>query len=73
MVWVATSSGVYKSTNAGTSWTKTLNGNIKDIKIKPTDPSVVYAVSRLPFIVRQILVQLLQPLLLDYPQHLADW
>lgn len=45
MLWVATSDGLYKTINAGTSWTKTLNQNIADIKIKPSDPNTVYAVS----------------------------
>jgi hypothetical protein len=45
MLWVATSNGLYKTLNAGTSWTRTLTGNIRDLKIKPTDPTVVYAVS----------------------------
>ena len=44
-LWVATNNGVYKSTNAGTSWTQTLSGNIKDIKLKPGDTSVIYAVT----------------------------
>ena len=45
ILWVATSSGVYRTTNAGVNWTNTLSGNIKDIKIKPGDPNIVYAVS----------------------------
>jgi hypothetical protein len=49
MIWVATSQGVFRSLNAGESWTKTLDENIKDIKIKPNDPKVVYAVSPTTF------------------------
>jgi len=45
VLWVATNSGVYKSTNAGVNWTNTLSGNIRDLKIKPGDPLTVYAVS----------------------------
>ncbi|WP_338732070.1 T9SS type A sorting domain-containing protein [Mangrovimonas cancribranchiae] len=45
ILWVATNSGVYKSLDAGTTWTNTLSGNIKDIKLKPGDPSTIYAVS----------------------------
>ncbi len=48
ILWVATSSGVYKSLDAGATWSNangTQNLNIKDLKVKPNDPSVVYAVS----------------------------
>ncbi len=44
-VWVATGSGLYLSTNAGTSWTKKQSGNIKDFKLKPGDPNTIYTVS----------------------------
>ena len=44
-LWVATNNGVYKSTNAGTTWTQTLAGNIKDIKLKPGDTNIIYAVT----------------------------
>ena len=43
-LWVATSAGLYKTTNAGVSWTVVLSGNIKDIKLKPSDPNTIYAV-----------------------------
>jgi len=46
VVWVATNSGLYKSTDAGISWIrKTADINIKDFKLKPDDPNTVYAVS----------------------------
>ena len=44
-VIVATNVGVYKSTNGGASWTRTLVGNIKDLKRKPGDATVFYAAS----------------------------
>ena len=44
ILWVATSAGLYKTTNAGVSWTNVLSGNIKDIKLKPGDPNTIYAV-----------------------------
>lgn len=49
ILWVATNNGVYKTTNAGVSWTNTLSGNIKDIKLKPGDPNTIYAVTASSF------------------------
>nr|MBA3972028.1 glycosyl hydrolase [Bacteroidota bacterium] len=44
MIFAATSSGAYRSTDAGATWTKVLStGNIKDMEFKPGDPTVVYA------------------------------
>lgn len=45
ILWVATNSGVYKTTDAGVSWTNTLSGNIKDIKLNPANPDTIYAVT----------------------------
>ena len=46
ILWVATSNGVYKTVNGGSTWVSNLPGvNTKDIKIKPGNPSVIYAVS----------------------------
>ncbi|MFK7757697.1 MAG: glycosyl hydrolase [Flavobacteriales bacterium] len=42
-LWVASNSGLYKSTNSGTSWTEMLSGNIRDIALKPNSPQTVYA------------------------------
>ena len=39
----ATSDGIYRSVNAGSSWTKSIGGNFKDIVFKPEDPNYVYA------------------------------
>lgn len=49
MLWVATSIGVFKTSDAGASWQNVLYGNIRDLKIKPNDPSVVYAVTNNKF------------------------
>lgn len=38
----ATNNGVYKTTNAGASWTLTQGGNFKDMEFKPGDPTTVY-------------------------------
>ena len=39
-VLVATSSGVHKTTNGGTSWTRKLSGNIRDLKMRFEDALV---------------------------------
>jgi photosystem II stability/assembly factor-like uncharacterized protein len=45
IILASTSGGVYMTTNGGVSWTAKLSpGNFKDIKFKPGDPSVVYAI-----------------------------
>jgi photosystem II stability/assembly factor-like uncharacterized protein len=49
ILWVATSVGVYKTTDAGANWINVLSGNIQDLKIKPTDPDTVYAVTKNKF------------------------
>lgn len=45
MLWVATTSGIYRTTNGGTNWTLEQAGDFDDIKIKPGDPSTLYAVT----------------------------
>jgi len=42
---VATGGGVYRTTDAGASWTKVITGTFKDIVFKPGDPNTVYAAS----------------------------
>jgi photosystem II stability/assembly factor-like uncharacterized protein len=49
IIWVATSSGLYKSINGGTTWAMKRLGNIKDFKLKPGDPNTIYAVSTSAF------------------------
>jgi hypothetical protein len=49
IIWVATSLGFYKSTDAGDSWSKKITGNIKDFKLKPGDANTIYAVSTSKF------------------------
>jgi photosystem II stability/assembly factor-like uncharacterized protein len=44
-LWVATSAGLFKTSNGGTTWTNNLNGNVKDLKLKPGNPNIVYAVT----------------------------
>ncbi len=45
IVWAATSNGIYKSTNAGISWTNLRTGNFDDIELKPGDSQTVYGVT----------------------------
>ncbi|MBL0329122.1 MAG: T9SS type A sorting domain-containing protein [Bacteroidetes bacterium] len=50
MIFAATSTGVFKSPDAGITWTKVLGtGNIKDLEFKPGDPTVIYAASTAGF------------------------
>lgn len=44
-VFVSTNRGFYKSTDGGVSFTKTLNVDLKDMKLKPGNSNVIYAVS----------------------------
>jgi len=48
ILWCATNSGIFRTTNAGTSWTRVQIGNFSqgNIRLKPGDPSTVYAVTR---------------------------
>ncbi len=43
IILAATGGGVYRSTDAGASWSRNVNGNFKDLVFKPGDPDVVYA------------------------------
>ncbi|MCC7431019.1 choice-of-anchor J domain-containing protein [bacterium] len=40
LLLASTSEGIYSSTNAGTTWTQTLTGNIQDLEVSPTSPTV---------------------------------
>lgn len=52
MLFAATSNGVYKSTDGGLAWVKVLAvNNIKDMELKPGDPSTIYAASASTFYV----------------------
>jgi hypothetical protein len=43
MIFAVTTEGIYRSINAGVSWSKRWSGNFKDIEFKPGDSSTVYA------------------------------
>ena len=49
ILWIATSQGFYKTTDAGVNWSRKISGNIKDFKLKPGDPNTIYAVSKSKF------------------------
>lgn len=40
---VASTSGVYRTTNSGSTWTQILSGNFKDIVYNPLNPNTVFA------------------------------
>lgn len=46
IVLVATSSGIYKTSDAGQNWTQSVSGSFSDIQFKPGDPNTVYAAKR---------------------------
>ncbi len=43
VILVATSGGIYRSADAGVSFTQVQTGSFKDMELKPTDPNTVYA------------------------------
>lgn len=50
MIFAGTSFGLYRSLDAGVTWTKVLTSNpVRDLEFKPGDPSVVYAVASKSF------------------------
>lgn len=50
MLFAGASNGIYKSIDAGVTWTKVSSAsNVKDLELKPGDPSTIYAVSSSSF------------------------
>ena len=49
--WCATNNGIYKTTNAGNTWSQVQSGNFSqgNIRLKPGDPSTIYGVSDTSF------------------------
>ena len=45
ILFAATSSGIYRTNNAGSTWTLVKIGNFKDMEYRPGDTSTVYAVT----------------------------
>ena len=48
-IWVAGTQGLYKSTNAAQTFTKVINDEITDFRLKPKDPKTIYALSTTTF------------------------
>ncbi len=46
ILFAATTDGLYKTTDAGVTWTKKLSGDIDDLEFKPGNSSIVYAITR---------------------------
>ncbi len=42
-LWVATTSGLYYTTDGGTTWTQSITQWVKDIEIHPTNTNIIYA------------------------------
>lgn len=51
ILWCATNSGIFKTSNGGTTWTNVQSGNFSkgNIRLRPSDPTTVYAVSNTKF------------------------
>ena len=43
ILFAATKDGIYKTINAGNSWTQVKSGSFRDIEFKPTNSQVIYA------------------------------
>jgi len=46
ILFAATSSGLFRTTDAGDNWTMVRSGDIDDIEFKPGDPNTIYAVTK---------------------------
>jgi len=42
----ATSDGIWRTSNSGTSWTKQKTGSFSDLEINPSNPDIMYAASK---------------------------
>ena len=58
ILWCATSSGLYKTSNGGTTWAIKQTGNfaLGAIRLKPGNPTIVYATSKNKFFTTSALV-----------------
>ncbi len=46
IIYAATTNGIYKTTNGGTTWNRIFDKNIADLEFKPNDPSILFASHR---------------------------
>lgn len=46
ILWVVSSEGLFKTTDAGASWTQTQTGRVKEIRLKPNNPDILYIVQQ---------------------------
>jgi hypothetical protein len=44
MLWLVSWDGLYRTTNGGNTWSLIVSGQFKEIRLKPNDPSTIYAV-----------------------------
>lgn len=49
IIWVAGTQGLYRSTNAGQSFSRVINDEITDFRLKPANGQVIYALSNNTF------------------------
>jgi hypothetical protein len=45
ILYAATTFGIFKTINAGVSWTNIISGNFSDMELKPSTPTTIYAVT----------------------------
>jgi len=45
LLWVATSAGIYRSTDGANTWALVQSGSFFDLELKPNDPNTLYAAS----------------------------
>lgn len=46
ILFAAASDGIYKTTNAGTAWTKVATGHFCDLEFHPNNPQIIYAATK---------------------------
>ncbi|MFA5417038.1 MAG: PKD domain-containing protein [Bacteroidales bacterium] len=46
ILFAATTSGLFKTEDAGATWANILSGDIDDLEFKPGDPNTIYAITR---------------------------
>jgi hypothetical protein len=49
ILFVVSTDGIFRTADAGTTWTEVQNGSFRDIEFKPGDPTIVYASGQTSF------------------------